>query len=101
MFTVHPPTVPVIILNTYRTALDLLCHEDFNVGRSKAGLGQHGILFKLMLFEVLKVIPVSLICVKMWQNEILQYSIGLLDRARLADSTHCYPQLHYNKLDPR
>ena len=29
-----------VILNTYRTAvsptLDLLCHEDFNVGRSEA-----------------------------------------------------------------
>ena len=35
--TVH---IHCIILNTYRTAvsptLDLLCHEDFNVGRSEA-----------------------------------------------------------------
>ena len=52
MFTVHPPVVPVIILNSYRTAvsptLDFLCYEDFSVIRSEAGLGQQGILFKLM-----------------------------------------------------
>ena len=59
MFTVHPPAVPYIILSTYRTAvspaLHLLCHEDFNVGRSEGGLGQHGILFKLMSIEILKI----------------------------------------------
>ena len=36
-----------MIINTYRTAvsptLDLLCHEDFNVGRSEASGGPGGL----------------------------------------------------------